>query len=174
MMTKVAVKLNISFTLCLMFLSLALFSYSLYAEESEIANPIGCVDADYKYRLKTLNLLPEANTQTMYFFYNLRTEPITLYQMLGEESTRSMFINHTIEPNKWAVLAVSEQNMRFICTIPNNEDDFGNVVDCRDSVKVCHDKDVRFGLNNKGNFWLVGSNSKNGALRQVVYYGIIP
>jgi len=158
--------------------------YSLgYADENDVEDtdtkndatyPTGCLDKGYKFKLKTVNLMPGENTQTMYFFYNVRNEPISLYQMLKEDSTRSLYLNHTIEPHQWSVLAISEPKMRFICTIPSKEDDYGSIVDCASSLKVCQNVDVRFGLNNKGNFWLHGSNTKNGALRQVVNYGIIP
>lgn len=145
-----------------------------YAEEKEDINPIGCVNEGYTFKLKTVFLSKEKHTQAMYFFYNLRDEPVSLYQMLKADSSRSLYINHTIEPHQWAVLSISEPRMRFICTIPNKQDDYGDVVDCATSIKVCQDVNVKFGLNNKGNFWLVGSNTKNGALRQVVNYGIIP
>ena len=33
---------------------------------------------------------------------------------------------------------------------------------------------VKYGLNNKGNYWLVGSNTSGGAVNEVLHYGIIP
>lgn len=146
------------------------------AKEDESANPLGCQNTGYRFTLKTLELFPGENGphQTMYFFYNLSNQSVILHQMRREESARSMYINHTMMPSHWSVLAANENVIRFICSIPNKRSDYGDVVDCANYVKVCKNTQVRFGLNNKGNFWIVDNNSKNGALRQVVYYGIIP
>lgn len=151
-------------------------SYPTFAKEDEATNPLGCQNTGYRYKLKTLDLLPGEHGphQTMYFLYNFRDQPVNLYQMRSNESARSLYINHAIPPHRWAVLAASENKIRFICSIPDKKSEYGNVVDCAESIKVCQNTGVRFGLNNKGNYWIVGNNSKNEALRQVVHYGIIP
>jgi hypothetical protein len=157
------------------FLSLLLIP-TLYAQESEVTNPLGCKNVGYRYRLKTIELLPgeQGPKQTMYFFRNESNQPIALHQMRQEDSARSLFINHTIAPQQWAVLAANENVIKFICSIPTSKSEFGQVVDCQDHVRICQNTQVRFGLNNKGNFWIVRNSSKNEALRQVVNYGIIP
>jgi hypothetical protein len=166
---------NIKNMFLMLILLLGLTNLS-FAKEDEATNPLGCQNTGYRYKLKTLDLLPGEHGphQTMYFLYNFRDEAVNLYQMRNEDSARSLYINHVIPPHRWAVLAANENIIRFICSIPKKKSEYGNVVDCADSIKVCQNTGVRFGLNNKGNYWIVGNNSKNEALRQVVHYGIIP
>lgn len=150
---------------------------SFALDKDEGRNPLGCKDVGYTFELKTLHLLPlEAGaTQSMYFIYNKRDEKVTLFQMLNtEESSRSMYLNHAITAKQWSVLSTTEKKMKYICTIPDNKSPYGQIVDCADSLQVCEYTNVKFGLNNRGNYWLVNSNTKNGALREVVRYGIIP
>jgi hypothetical protein len=138
--------------------------------------PIGCTPVGFEQDLKILTLFPgkEGALQSMYFFYNLRKQMVSLYQMQGDESEHSLRINHSIQGRSWAVLATGEHNVKFICTLGDGKAAYGPIVDCADSVKVCEYVHVKFGLNNKGNFWIVNSNTRNGAVNEVVHYGIIP
>lgn len=146
-------------------------------EQKESARfPIGCRPVGFEQRLKVLSLFPgrEGALQSMYFFYNQLPQAISLYQMRGEESEYTTRFNHTIRANSWAVLATGEPLVKFICTLGDGKDSYGKIVDCAEIVKVCEYVHVKFGLNNKGNFWIVESNSRNGAVNEVVHYGIIP
>ncbi len=138
--------------------------------------PIGCTPVGFKQSLRILSLYPgeEGALQSMYFFYNQLPQTISLYQMRDKESEYSTRVNHTIKPNSWAVLAAGEPEVKFICTLGDGKASYGKIVDCADTVKVCEYVNVKFGLNNKGNFWIVDSNSRNGAVSEVVHYGIIP
>lgn len=142
----------------------------------EMRSPLGCRDVGYRFELMVLKLFPEASgaTQSMYFIYNKRPQAVTLYQMRNEESSRSLFMNHTVNAGQWAVLATGEPEMRFACTVAQGKSRYGKIVDCEESLKVCEFNNVKFGLNNRGNYWIVNSNTRSGALREVVHYGIIP
>lgn len=157
-------------------LSLFLISTAFAKESDNSTAPIGCLDTGYHYHMKTLTLHPHESgqEQNLYFFHNLTPTPLNLYQMRGEESGRSVYLNHTIQPNRWAVFATSEKTVRFICSVPDKKFSHGKVINCADQVKVCQFTRVRFGLNNKGNFWMVDNTDKNSAVREVVRYGIIP
>ncbi len=150
------------------------------AEEEEAGDasksPLGCRDVGYQYQLNVVNLLPEAagDRQSLYFLFNRTNKPLKLYQMRGEESTRSMYLNHVIRPQQWGVLATSEKEVKYICTTEDSKTRFGKIVNCADSIKVCEYARVKFGLNNRGNYWVVGSNSRGGAVGEVIRYGIIP
>lgn len=146
------------------------------AEKEDNRNPAGCRDVGYSFELKTLHLMPtEAGaTQSMYFFYNKLNQKVTLFQMRSEDSSRSMYLNHAINAGQWSVLSTSETKMKYICTIADNKSPYGTIVDCADSLQVCEYTNVKYGLNNRGNYWLVNSNTRGGALREVVRYGIIP
>ncbi|MCX7115318.1 MAG: endopeptidase IV [Gammaproteobacteria bacterium] len=151
-------------------------THVLLAKENEDNFPTECKTAGYHFKMKTVELAPDQSTQkqAMYFFHNTGSEDLQLYQMRGKDSSRSLYLNHTIHPNQWAVLATSEKVTRYICTHPAPKLTQGKIVDCADSVKICQFTHVRFGMNNKGNYWIVDNTDKNSALRGIVHYGIIP
>ena len=144
--------------------------------EDNVKPPLGCRDLGYRFEFKTLHLLPDdaGPRNSMYFFYNKTGRSINLYQMRQEESSRSAFLNHSIRAQEWSVFATSEKELKFICTVPQMGKQYGEVVDCAQYLNVCEYNNVKFGLNNRGNFWLVNTSSRNTAVREVVRYGIIP
>ncbi len=152
------------------------FCFAVQIENKEEKNPLGCKNVGYRFKLKVLNLLPEevGEKQSLYFIYNKTPNNVTLYQMRKHDSTRSLYLNHTIKAKQWAVLSTSESILKYICTIPDQKSTYGKVVDCAHVIHVCEYARVKYGLNNKGNFWVVDSNSRNGAVQDVLHYGIIP
>ena len=144
--------------------------------EKEMRNPIGCRPVGYADSLKVLSLFPgkEGALQSMYFFYNKLPQTVSLYQMRDKDSEYSTRYNHSIKGNSWAVLAVGEPHVKFICSLGDGKKEYGQILDCADTIKVCEYVNVKFGLNNKGNYWIVESNTRNGAVNEVVHYGIIP
>jgi hypothetical protein len=146
------------------------------AKEDESRSPLGCRDQGYVFKLNVLKVLPQAegDKQSLFFIYNKLNKPINMYQMLGDASTESTYLNHVINSKQWAVLATSEPELNYICAIDSSASSHGKIVDCAESVKVCEYARVKFGLNNRGNYWFVNSNSRNGAVRDVTNYGIIP
>lgn len=145
------------------------------AMEAEDKNPLGCRELGYEYHLKTLNLVPPEpeGVPSLYFMFNRTSKPILLSQMRTKEDTDEMSINHIIPPRQWAVLAMDHQFVKYACSAIDGKTPYGQVVDCAEVVKVCDFARVKYGLNNRGNFWMVSGNSKNGALRDVTYYGVI-
>lgn len=145
-------------------------------EKEDNRPPIGCRESGYKFELEALHLLPGTNgdNQSMYLLHNQTGQTISLYQMRDEESSRSLFLNHAVGGHEWGILSTSEKKVKFICTIPNKKSPYGQVVDCGKSFKICEYTNVRYGLNNRGNFWLFNSSTRNGAVNAIVHYGIIP
>jgi hypothetical protein len=149
-------------------------------EQTEIKDnaryPIGCTPVGYQESLKIISLFPgkEGALQSMYFFFNKLPETVSLYQMREKDSEYSTRYNHSIRGNSWAVLATGEPLVKFICTLGDGKASYGKIVDCAETIKICEYVHVKFGLNNKGNFWIVDSNTRNGAVNEVVHYGIIP
>jgi len=158
----------------------AIIAQSAEAYENESKDParypLGCKDVGYQYQLNVLNVLPEAegDRQSLYFIYNRLSTPINLFQMLKDESTRSTYLNHVIRPQQWAVLSTSEKELKYICTVAGVKTRYGKIVNCSDSLKVCEYTRVKFGLNNRGNYWVVNSTTRGTAVGDVVRYGIIP
>lgn len=147
------------------------------SDEENSRPPIGCRDMGYQFDLKTLRLSTSDGLearQGLFVIYNHSNKNIGLFQMLGEESSRSMYLNHQISAGQWAVLSTSAKKMKYICTIAEGKNAYGKIVDCADHLMVCQYNNVRFGLNNQGNYWLVNSSTKNGAINAIVHYGIIP
>ncbi len=146
------------------------------AERENGRFPIGCRPVGFKQSLRVLSLYPgkEGALQSMYFFFNQLPETVSLYQMRDKDSVYSMRFNHSIRGNSWAVLATGEPLLKYTCTLGDGKTTYGKIVDCAETVKVCEYVNVKFGLNNKGNFWIVDSNTRNGAVSEVVHYGIIP
>ena len=146
------------------------------AENKDDKPPLGCRNVGYKFELKILDLLPEdaGEKQSLYFVFNSLPQSVNLYQMLKDDSTRSLYLNHTVRSREWAVLSTSEKELKFICTVDDAKQSYGKVVDCSESIKVCEYARVKYGMNNEGNYWLVNSNTSGGAVNEVLHYGIIP
>ncbi len=149
-------------------------SFSAKADP-EIRSPLGCKDVGYGFDLNVLQLLPNSvgDSQSLYFIYNKTNKPVNLYQMRQSESSQSVYLNHTIPAGRWAVLSSSER-MKYICTVHDGKSSHGRIIDCAGGLKVCEYARVKYGMNNRGNYWLADGNTRGGAVRQVINYGIIP
>ena len=163
----------------IMFLSLSFMSLGngyAASDADEIRTPLGCLDVGYQYDLKLLELKPESvgERNSLYFIFNALNRPVRLYHMRKDEEASKLHLNHTIHPRKWAVLSTCEPHLKYICAVDDGKTPYGKIVDCADSLKVCEYAKVKFGLNNRGNHWIVNSSSRNSAVRSVVHYGIIP
>ena len=145
------------------------------AMEREDKYPLGCRDLGYQFTLKTLDLVPPEpeGTPSLYFIFNQTAKPLLLSQMRAQNDTDAMSINHVIPPQKWAVLAMDHQHVKYACSAVDGKTTYGQIVDCSQALKVCDFARVKYGMNNRGNFWMVAGNSKNGALREVTVYGVI-
>jgi len=159
-----------------LFTTLLLISLTARALDTEDRNPLGCRDVGYEYDLYILRLLPptEGDSQALFFLFNRQNKAVSMYQMRQEDSTRSVYMNHLIKPRQWAVLSTSEPRISYICTINEAKSSYGKVVDCEDYIKVCQYVRVKYGMNNRGNYWVVNSNTRGGAVNEVLHYGIIP
>jgi hypothetical protein len=146
------------------------------AAKDEARNPIGCKPVGYRHHLKIVSLFPgkEGALQSLFFFYNKLPQTVSLYEMRDIDSEYSTRVNHTIGANQWAALAIGEPLVKFICTLGDGKQSYGKIVDCAEAINVCEYVHVKFGLNNKGNFWVSDGNTRNGAVNDVVHYGIIP
>lgn len=160
----------------MLMLSLMLWtSTGFSAPEREDKNPLGCRDLGYQFTLKTLDLKPEVEegSPSLYFMFNQTSKPIQLSQMRSETNTEQMSINHVIPPQQWAVLATDHKFVKYACSVADGKTNYGQVVDCAQSLKICNFARVKYGLNNRGNFWMVSGTNKNSALRAVTVYGVI-
>ncbi len=146
------------------------------AVKDESKSPLGCRDLGYTFKLNVVEIQPEAtgDRQSLYFIFNRLNKPVSLYQMLKEDSTRSLYLNHVIAGQQWSVLSTSEKDMKYICAVDADGSKRGNIVSCSDTIKVCEYARVKYGLNNRGNYWFSASTTAGTAVRDVLHYGIIP
>ena len=137
---------------------------------------MGCRNQGYQFKLNVLNIKPEASgdRQSLYFIYNRLNRPVSLYQMLGDESVRSIPLNHVINGQQWSVLSTNEKQLNYLCAVDDTPMKHGKLVNCSDSIKVCEYARVKYGLNNRGNYWFSSSTNRNRAVADVLHYGIIP
>ena len=156
--------------------SISVSTYAGLPIFDESKSPLGCRDLGYKYNINVLEIEPEAegDRQSLYFLYNRLNKPVNLYQKLGDNSVRSMPLNHVINGQQWSVLSTSQKQMKYICAVDETPTKHGNVVSCADTIKVCEYARVKYGLNNKGNYWFSSSTNRNRAVADVLHYGIIP
>jgi hypothetical protein len=157
------------------FLILMWLGKSCFAED-ESTKPLGCKSVGYRYQLSTLELQPraEGDKESLYFFYNKSAEPIKLYHLLGTSAYIKTFLNHTLEPQMWAGLITGEEPVKFLCARHADDQSLGEIVNCQKLLTVCEFPKTRFGINNRGNFWLVKSAAREAAVRQIERYGIVP
>lgn len=168
---------RITSTICLIMTFCMISGHVLAKDEPESKNPLGCRDVGYKFDLKTVQFLPGTASpaiQSMYFVFNKLNESVNLYQMRDEKGVRNLYMNHTVDGNAWSVLSTNEKDLKYICTVNDKRYRYGRVIDCEAGIKVCQYTNVKYGLNNRGNYWLIGSATKSEALSAVIRYGIIP
>ncbi len=164
------------------FLMLLLTGVSAHAAliEDESKSPLGCRDQGYRFKLNVLQIIPDispeiaADRQSLYFLFNKSDRPVSVYQMLKSDSTRSMPLNHAINPQRWSVLATNQKELNYICAVDVTPTSRGKIVSCADTLKVCEFARVKFGLNNRGNYWFSNSTTRGGGVRDALHYGIIP
>lgn len=149
---------------------------SAIIDTEETKNPLGCKSVGFKFEMTTLNLLPEESgePQSLFFIYNQLDSPVQLYQMRDANRVDQLNLNHMILPHRWAVLSTSEKQLRYACAKKNINQQYGALIDCEKSLKICEYVRVKYGLNNRGDYWLVDGNTRGGAVQDVIRYGIIP
>lgn len=151
-------------------------SATLMKVHDESKSPLGCRDQGYQFKLNVLEIIPAAlgDRQSLYFIFNRSNRPVSMVQMLADDSSRSMPLNHVINPQQWSVLATNQKEMKYICAMDPTPTRRGKIVNCSENVKVCEYARVKFGLNNRGNYWFLNSSSSSAAVSDVLHYGIIP
>ena len=109
-------------------LSLLISSNLTFAgKDDESKSPLGCRDQGYAFKLNVLDISTSigGDNQSLYFVYNRLNQPIHLYQMLGNDSTRSMYLNHDIRPQQWSALATNQKELHYICAIDDPRSSYG-------------------------------------------------
>lgn len=137
--------------------------------------PMGCREVGFEFKNYILHLNPNAagGSQSLYFLHNSHSKLVRLYQMQTGDEPYVMHLNNDIYENQWAVFATDEDQVKFICTVPRKDSDYGDIADCSKLLRICEYDNVKFSINNYGNYWSVASDIKTAAVRSVISQGIL-
>ncbi len=137
--------------------------------------PNGCTSVGHSYSHYTLDLNLDAAGQThsLYFIYNKSTRTVRFYQMRSDDDGYVMNLNNEIHQFQWGVFAINDHDTKFICTNYDSDYNYGKIIDCETALVVCEYPNVKFAINNYGNYWAVPSSSRSAAIRSVVRQGIL-
>ncbi len=137
--------------------------------------PRGCMQEGYQFKYQLLYLYPPkaGNNDSVYFIFNHSNSNITIYAMSDKNSPSMTLFNNQIRARQWGVFSTDLPMMRFACTIKNAKFAYGELVDCEKHLKVCEYSNVKYGQNNRGNYWMVESTTRNSAVRQAIRYGVL-
>jgi hypothetical protein len=152
-----------------------LFCTTTFAALKPLQLPKGCHDEGYSFHHQALTLFPAraGNNDSVYFVYNNSGSTINLYQLKSANTHMGLNINNKLRPYNWGVYSSDEALVRFACSIPSTKYTYGKLTDCRANLKVCEYTHVKYGQNNRGNYWMSRSTTKNGALRRVNRLGVL-
>lgn len=160
----------------LLCLTLLLFaSAPAMAQKATDELPKGCHNEGYTFNNFALTLMPSkvGNNDSVYFIYNNSSATISLYQLKSAKENMGININNKIRPYDWGVYSSDEPLVRFACTIPSAEYEHGKLINCKGHLEVCEYTNAKYGVNNRGNYWMTRSSSRNDALRRVNQLGIL-
>ncbi len=137
--------------------------------------PKGCKHEGYKFKHKMLHLHPreKGNADSVYFILNTSKESINIFQMKDVDSYHGVYTTNQIRPKQWAVYSSDEEKVKFVCTVSSPYYFYGKVVDCKDKLKLCEYTNVKYGVNNRGNYWMAYSTTRNAALKKAHYIGVL-
>jgi hypothetical protein len=137
--------------------------------------PKGCMNEgfEFKYNMTYLHPSQAGNYDSVYFFFNDSNQAINLLQAKKVGEYHVTELNNRIHARQWGVYSTDEDNVKFICTTSSSKFRHGDIVDCEKHLKICEFSDVLYGLNNRGNFWMVNSTSRNSAVRGAIRYGVL-
>jgi hypothetical protein len=149
-----------------------LFSQEILAIEKF---PFGCRPVGFSFKYHVLMLSPQSDggSQSLYLVHNKSPKLVQLYQMRTSEEPYNIHINNEIRSNQWSALATDEKLSKFICTIPKRDSRYGEITDCGSLLELCEYTNVKFSINNHGNYWAVESEPLNEVIRQVIDQGIL-
>ena len=146
-----------------------------FARLKPLELPRGCHNEGYTYHHKALTLLPAkaGNSDSVYFIYNKSPSTVNLYQLKTADEHMGININNKIRPYSWGVYSSNESMVKFACSTPSDKYDHGKLVGCQQTLKVCEYTNVKYGLNNRGNYWMSRSDTKSNSLRRVNKIGVL-
>lgn len=165
--------------------SIMLFSLGFAAKKASVkdptkepvqAYPTGCSPIGFKFSNGVLVLAPvhkaEAQQQVIYFIQNKSKQDILFTDQRDSNLPYIMHNNNSLKSNLWAVFA-ADSKTKFICSKTDKAQTVQSILDCEDLVKVCEYANVKFALNNRGNYWATSNMSMSEAIREIVHQGIL-
>lgn len=138
--------------------------------------PTGCKLVGYGFSNGVLVLTPYHKNieqkQVVYFIQNTSKQEILFSDLRDPSAPYIMHHNNTLKPDQWAVFA-ADKITKFICSNNNKTPNLQSIVDCENTVKVCEYANVKFALNNRGNYWATTNLSMSGAVTEIIQQGVL-
>ena len=109
--------------------------------------------------------------QSLYFIHNISQQGI---RFKAEKSPNQPFAppyENAIQANQWGAFATDLKEIAFICSAGSAA--MPEKVNCADVLEVCQYDNVKFSSSNGGNYWVVKSDSMQGAMRGAIHIGIL-
>jgi len=143
-------------------------------DQKNTSFPVGCVNTGHHFELYNVILTPSAerSTQTVYFIHNISTQPVYLLESQKSDNPYIMYINGRVDPALWSVLAVTEKQIKFICTHYDTHKKMHEVIKCQDVLAICEFKKALFGPNHRGTYWMTINKSQKAAVNMARNYGV--
>ncbi|MGD9152794.1 MAG: enhanced entry protein [Gammaproteobacteria bacterium] len=137
--------------------------------------PVGCKPTGYKFDFYNVVFKPSAlrYSQTVYFIRNVSGRPVYMLQVHDGSEPYIIYMNGLIVPNKWSVLSVSEDQVKYICTNYTKANRNHRVINCQNALNICEFSRSRFGTNHRGTYWLTMNQSREAAVRITRFHGIL-
>jgi len=138
--------------------------------------PTGCKQVGFGFSNGVLVLEPYHKNieqkQVVYFIQNTSKQEILFSDQQDPDAPYIMHHNNTLKPDQWAVFA-ADKITRFICSNNNKIQTLQSIVDCENTIKVCEYANVKFALNNRGNYWAATNLSMSGAVTEIIHQGVL-
>ncbi|MGD9107658.1 MAG: enhanced entry protein [Gammaproteobacteria bacterium] len=158
----------------------SLLTFSLTLANSQRAKaksrfPAGCRPIGYKFDFYNVIFDPSTirYSQTVYFIKNISNRPVYLLQSSNGSEPYILYSNGLISPNKWSVLSVSEDQVKYICTNFSRANREHRVINCQNVLSICEFSRSRFGTNHRGTYWLTMNKARKTAVNITRFHGIL-
>ena len=159
-------------TFTVFLLGLTVSHDALAAKRKPRRFPNGCRQLGFQFEGRLLTLVPAReelpNPQTLYFLHNTSGRSI---HIKAEKSTDQPFTpsyENYIGVNRWAAFAMDLKTVAFTCNTGR-----GEVINCGDTLELCQYNNVKFSDSNGGNYWVVKSLPRYGAIHKAINIGIL-
>lgn len=96
-----------------------------------------------------------------------------MLQAIGDSKPYIMHVDGSNDQNRWAVLAVSDHQIKYTCTNYDKRNNDYRVINCQKVLDICEFPRAEFGTNHRGTYWLTRNQSRRGAVNRARWHGVL-